>query len=124
MAAGFFSQPPPLGKRKPDSIPQIRDVQFLPVRYFHVSHAIPFQAFGPFAQAIFAGMLPDASFGHSQIAPMKKLLFCAALLLGPGQFFLCADSALEAGWDNPPNEARLRAYWWWLNGNVTKASIT
>jgi len=32
--------------------------------------------------------------------------------------------SLESGWDNPPNEARLRAYWWWLNGNVTKASIT
>jgi len=25
---------------------------------------------------------------------------------------------------NPPPEARVRAYWWWLNGNVTKASIT
>jgi hypothetical protein len=55
---------------------------------------------------------------------MKKLLFCAALLLGSGQLFLRADSALDAGWQNPPNEARLRAYWWWLNGNVTKASIT
>lgn len=32
--------------------------------------------------------------------------------------------ALEAGWQNPPNDARLRAYWWWLNGNVTKESIT
>ncbi|HEX3800789.1 MAG TPA: glycosyl hydrolase [Verrucomicrobiae bacterium] len=32
--------------------------------------------------------------------------------------------ALEAGWTNPPNAARLRAYWWWLNGNVTKASIS
>jgi hypothetical protein len=32
--------------------------------------------------------------------------------------------SLESGWQNPPNEARLRAYWWWLNGNVTQASIT
>jgi (4-O-methyl)-D-glucuronate---lignin esterase len=32
--------------------------------------------------------------------------------------------ALEQGWQNPPNEARLRAYWWWLNGNVTPNSIT
>jgi len=31
---------------------------------------------------------------------------------------------LETGWTNPPNEARLRAYWWWLNGNVDKAAIT
>src|ERR1017187_3128303 len=55
---------------------------------------------------------------------MKKILFCAGLLLGLGQFLLRADSTLEAGWENPPTEARLRAYWWWLNGNVTKAAIT
>jgi hypothetical protein len=35
-----------------------------------------------------------------------------------------AALTLEQGWQNPPNEAKLRAYWWWLNGNVTKASIT
>jgi len=35
-----------------------------------------------------------------------------------------AETTLEGGWQNPPNEARLHAYWWWLNGNVTKASIT
>lgn len=43
---------------------------------------------------------------------------------------LCADeptlvdSSLATGFASPPPEARLRAYWWWLNGNVTKASIT
>ncbi len=31
---------------------------------------------------------------------------------------------LDDGWQNPPNEARLRAYWWWLNGDVTSNSIT
>jgi hypothetical protein len=35
-----------------------------------------------------------------------------------------AQPGLETGWNNPPNEARLRAYWWWLNGNVTSESIT
>lgn len=34
------------------------------------------------------------------------------------------SDALERGFANPPNSARLRAYWWWLNGNVTKAAIT
>ena len=33
-------------------------------------------------------------------------------------------SDLEKGFADPPNGARLRAYWWWLNGNVTKAAIT
>ncbi len=34
------------------------------------------------------------------------------------------QAGIESDWDNPPLSARLRAYWWWLNGNVTKASIT
>ena len=32
--------------------------------------------------------------------------------------------SFEAGFQNPPVQARLHAYWWWLNGNVTKAAIT
>jgi len=47
-----------------------------------------------------------------------------ALLLGFHSPGANAEPGLEAGWANPPREARLRAYWWWLNGNVTKASIT
>jgi len=31
---------------------------------------------------------------------------------------------LEQQFANPPTQARLRAYWWWLNGNVTKEAIT
>lgn len=31
---------------------------------------------------------------------------------------------LARGWMNPPRDARLRAYWWWLNGNVTREAIT
>ncbi|MCP5517169.1 MAG: discoidin domain-containing protein [Verrucomicrobiales bacterium] len=50
-------------------------------------------------------------------------LLAAACLSQPFRAFT-APSALEAGWEDPPVEARLRAYWWWLNGNVTRASIT
>jgi hypothetical protein len=32
--------------------------------------------------------------------------------------------SLEGGFAVPPAEARLHAYWWWLNGNVTKEAIT
>jgi len=35
-----------------------------------------------------------------------------------------AAGDLEQDWDNPPRDARLRAYWWWLNGCVTKEAIT
>ncbi len=31
---------------------------------------------------------------------------------------------LESGFANPPLQARTRAYWWWLNGNVTTQAIT
>ena len=38
---------------------------------------------------------------------------------------LAASAApLEEVWTQPPIAARTRAYWWWLNGNVTKASIS
>lgn len=54
--------------------------------------------------------------------PMSRVLLSIAIVLGWG-----AGGA--GGWDdqafvNPPPEARVRAYWWWLNGNVTKAAIT
>ena len=41
--------------------------------------------------------------------------------------FFCAElkgESLEAGWTNPPLDARTRCFWWWLNGNVTKEAIT
>ncbi len=50
-----------------------------------------------------------------------QLLLASFLVLN---FRAAAAPTLEEGWQNPPNEARLRAYWWWLNGNVTKAAIT
>ena len=31
---------------------------------------------------------------------------------------------LEAGFQDPPQEARTRAFWWWLSGNVAKEVIT
>jgi hypothetical protein len=31
---------------------------------------------------------------------------------------------LEDGWSNPPRIARTRVWWWWLNGNTDKATIT
>jgi hypothetical protein len=49
------------------------------------------------------------------------LAACAALAVAPPA---AAQTSLEEGWRRPPNEARLRAYWWWLNGNVDRAAIT
>lgn len=33
-------------------------------------------------------------------------------------------AALRAGFRRPPPQARLRCYWWWLNGNTDKVTIT
>ncbi len=57
---------------------------------------------------------------------MKPLKLFPALLAGllAWNGAATAASSLESDWKNPPPSARLRAYWWWLNGNVTKESIT
>ena len=35
-----------------------------------------------------------------------------------------APDPLDSGFSEPPPASRLRAYWWWLNGNVTSNAIT
>ncbi|HKE20806.1 MAG TPA: glycosyl hydrolase [Bryobacteraceae bacterium] len=45
-------------------------------------------------------------------------VMAAALAAAPGR------DALEAGFTDPPQEARLRCYWWWLNGHTDKATIS
>lgn len=48
----------------------------------------------------------------------------AGFLIPPAFAAPGSETPLESGWTNPPVEARLRAYWWWLNGNVTTQAIT
>lgn len=54
---------------------------------------------------------------------IKPLTALWAVVLLIHQTSLALDP-LESGFANPPSEARLHAYWWWLNGNVTKEAIT
>jgi hypothetical protein len=54
---------------------------------------------------------------------MKKLLFC---LLLPFSFDLSAQTNsanLKASFVNPPQAARPRVWWHWMNGNITKDGI-
>jgi len=53
----------------------------------------------------------------------RLIPLCLALLL-PAVGPVTAQPSLEEGWRSPPNEAKLRAYWWWLNGNVDREAIT
>src|SRR5215471_7478027 len=59
------------------------------------------------------------SFAGHQSRRLKLLLFAFVL-----RTTIAYAGELESGFADPPREARLRAYWWWLNGNVTKAAIT
>jgi len=45
-------------------------------------------------------------------------------MLAAGGLSVMAADPLVAGWEKPPRDARLRAYWYWLNGNLTKQAIT
>ncbi len=52
----------------------------------------------------------------------QQFIFAAILCLCSSRAF--AAVSLETGWTNQPIDARMRVYWWWLNGNVTEQSIT
>ena len=42
----------------------------------------------------------------------------------PVEVSAVSPANLETGFADPPPSARLRCYWWWLNGHTTKATIT
>ncbi len=48
-------------------------------------------------------------------------LFCAALMVHSG--VMAAPDPLATGFTNPPNSARPRVWWHWMNGNITQEGI-
>jgi alpha-L-rhamnosidase len=54
----------------------------------------------------------------------KVLLLAAVVGLVLPVIGQSGRDTLAAGFVNPPQEARLRCYWWWLNGNTNEAAIT
>ncbi|MBN1395256.1 MAG: glycoside hydrolase [Pirellulales bacterium] len=48
----------------------------------------------------------------------------SVFFIGAGTVFSARADSLKQRFADPPAEARLRVYWWWLNGNVTKRAIT
>ena len=57
---------------------------------------------------------------------IAAVLFCLSM---QAQFVIQTDttinySGLVKGFENPPKEACIHCYWWWLNGMVTKESLT
>lgn len=50
------------------------------------------------------------------------IVWCAVMLVATA--CVAQEPSLDVGFNEPPSEAKLWAYWWWLNGNVTEAAIT
>jgi (4-O-methyl)-D-glucuronate---lignin esterase len=48
----------------------------------------------------------------------------AVLTIATGALLPAQNASLRAGFEAPPQTAKLRCYWWWLNGNTTVAAIT
>src|SRR5262245_11390151 len=49
--------------------------------------------------------------------------FALAILTLDGEVAYAAFSQVEANFNNPPNSARPRVWWHWMNGNVTEYGI-
>jgi hypothetical protein len=64
----------------------------------------------------------------TRIEPDRRTLWIGGLILlaalAVPTLSSFQDDALPSGFRNPPQEARLRCYWWWLNGNTNEAAIT
>ena len=60
------------------------------------------------------------------MSPWKRLVIggiAVSLAMGPGAFSQGASDPLRSGFDNPPNGARPRVWWHWMNGNITQEGI-
>lgn len=51
-------------------------------------------------------------------------LACLVFVLGLSAVPVMAQRNLEAGFEEPPAEARPWVYWFWINGNISKEGIT
>ncbi len=54
----------------------------------------------------------------------QAVLVCGCAGAAYGQKRKASVDTLLRGFQHPPAAARLRCYWWWLNGHTTKAAIT
>ncbi|SPE27405.1 Glycoside hydrolase family 2 sugar binding protein [Candidatus Sulfopaludibacter sp. SbA3] len=63
-----------------------------------------------------------------QPKPSRRLRYAGGLVLAAALAVPILSAPvgdpLLAGFTNPPPEARMRCYWWWLNGHTTEAAIT
>ena len=63
-------------------------------------------------------------FYRRNMVPLIALLGIASSIPCVGQLASTPEATLRAGFISPPAQAKLRCYWWWLNGNTTEETIT
>lgn len=61
---------------------------------------------------------------YRSILPLLALMTGLFPAFAEAQVHATSETALRNGFVLPPATARLRCYWWWLNGNTTEETIT
>ncbi len=64
----------------------------------------------------------DSKYTRTLVAFIKSWL-CAFLLLSLTLSHAQTNDALKSGFQDPPNSAKPRVWWHWMNGNITKEGI-
>ena len=59
-----------------------------------------------------------------RFASIRFIYLCWVMLFALGAYAQKSDDPLVAGFKNPPDSAKPRVWWHWMNGNVTKEGIT
>jgi hypothetical protein len=59
--------------------------------------------------------------GH--FSPLRSIALAAAIACLSSPTWAASGDPVASGFDNPPQSARPRVWWHWLNGNVTKEGI-
>ncbi len=57
------------------------------------------------------------------LAILFPAIFAAVFVLAGNGLSQTASDPLKQGFENPPNSARPRVWWHWMNGNITKDGI-
>ena len=61
---------------------------------------------------------------YGRVLPILALLIGLTPAVAGAQVARSPDISLREGFASPPAQAKLRCYWWWLNGNTTEETIT
>ena len=60
---------------------------------------------------------------RSAIAAMTLVLFCCCMGIEAHAQSSATSDPLLQGFENPPNGARPRVWWHWMNGNISQQGI-